>query len=134
MRSEDQEVKKKPPPYVVLDKYEARNQSEGDRLVIKRLQEEGADLSQKREVHHYLYLPSEDAAYQASRELRAEGYEVEQRRIPDVNPSPTNPWLVLATIEAVVDNHQTERATLRFTELASRHAGEYDGWEAAAEP
>ena len=40
-------MKKKPSPYVVLDKYHTADQREGDRLVIKRLQEEGADLYHK---------------------------------------------------------------------------------------
>jgi len=69
---------RKPAPYVVLDKYDRRNQRDGDLLVIKRLREEGADLSQKREVLHYLYLPSMDLANQAAQELRTEGYNVEQ--------------------------------------------------------
>jgi hypothetical protein len=81
-----------------------------------------------------LYLPSVDAASQAVRELRAEGYYVEERAAANAGQNPLNPWLVLAKTEAVIDHEHVEETTLRFTELAARHGGEYDGWEAASTP
>lgn len=120
--------------YEVLDRFDSRNPQDGDAIVVKKLREEGADLSQKREVLHYLYLPSVDAASRAAQELRSEGYSVEQRPSADADKNPPNPWLVLAKIVAVVNDTVVEETTLRFTELATRHGGEYDGWEAAIKP
>jgi hypothetical protein len=113
---------------------EPLDRTHADLLVIQRLESAGADLSQKREVLHYLYLPSLQAAGEVARELRAEGYEVEQRPAADAGNSPPNPWLVLAKMEDIVDGPHVEQATARMSSLAARYAGEYDGWEAAAEP
>jgi Regulator of ribonuclease activity B len=123
---------RKPDPHIVLDRHEG--QSEGDSLVVKHLRNEGVDLSKAREVLHYLYLPSEDVAAEAATELRTDGYNVELRLAANADKNPPNPWLVLAKVEAIVDDHSVEQTTFRFTELASRHGGEYDGWEAAAIP
>ncbi len=107
--------------------------AEGDRLVIQQLTRAGADLSRPREVLQYLYLPTEDAAEHARETLDAEGYSVEVRPSADAEEGPPNPWLVLARTETVVDEDMIDRARERFEQLAARHGGDYDGWEAAAD-
>jgi len=104
----------------------------GDRMVIDRLRQAGADLSRPREVIHYLYLPTQEAATAAADRLRNAGYTTEVR--PAAGPPGPNPWLALATIEQVVDSENIGAARALFTALAGDANGEYDGWEAAAEP
>jgi regulator of RNase E activity RraB len=107
--------------------------AEGDRLVIGELRRAGADLSRPREVLHYLYLPTEDAAKQARDTLRSEGYTAEVRPAADAETGVPNQWLALARIETVVDEAMIDRARERLELLAVEHGGEYDGWEAAAD-
>ena len=105
---------------------------EGDRVIVEQLRGMGADLSRPREVLHYLYLPSREAADAAGQSLAADGYAVDVR--PAAGPPGPNPWLCLATIEAVVSVDSAGSTRERFTSLATAHGGEYDGWEAAATP
>jgi regulator of RNase E activity RraB len=105
---------------------------EGDRLIVEQLRSMGADLSKPREVLHYLYLPSEEAARDIGSELEAQGYNVEVR--PGAGPPGPNPWLCLATIQAVVSVESANASTRSFMQLATTHGGEYDGWEAAGTP
>lgn len=105
---------------------------EGDRLIVAQLRGMGADLSKPREVLHYLYVPSREAADAAGRDLELRGYAVDVR--PAAGPTGPNPWLCLATIEDVVSVEWARAARESFTALASQHGGEYDGWEAAATP
>jgi Regulator of ribonuclease activity B len=100
----------------------------GDRLVLDQLRQAGADLSQPREVLHYLYAPTREDADALAAAVRAEGYEVEVRDSATGGP---RPWLVLATAHRVVAEETAEAATSRFSELAAEHGAEYDGWEAA---
>jgi regulator of RNase E activity RraB len=106
--------------------------AEGDRLIVEQLRSMGADLSKPREVLHYVYLPSQEAAQAAGSELQAKGYSVEVR--PAAGPPGPNPWLCLATIEEVVSVESATAATRSVTALAKQHGGEYDGWEAAGVP
>lgn len=102
---------------------------EADRLALRQLAGRGADLSRPRHVVHFLYFPSERQAQEAC-EAIGDAWNAE------IEP-PTDEvvqWCVRA------DGHRTlgpeTAAAFRawFTELAERHGGEYDGWEAAAKP
>jgi hypothetical protein len=105
---------------------------EGDRLIIEQLRGMSADLSKPREVLHYLYLPSREAAEAARDELTPLGYAVDVR--PAAGPPGPNPWLCLATTEAIVSVDSARASREAFTALATTHGGEYDGWEAAGTP
>jgi hypothetical protein len=105
---------------------------EGDRMIVDELRDLGANLSQPREVLHYLYLPTESAAAEASADLRSAGFTTQIR--PAAGPPGPNPWLVLATTEEVVSVESARSAREMFTALAAAHGGEYDGWEAGADP
>jgi hypothetical protein len=107
--------------------------AEGDRLVIAELGRAGADLSRPREVVHYLYLPSEDAAKHVRETLDGEGYSAEVRPSADADRGVPSAWLVLARVEAIVDEDMIDRARQRFELLAAEHHGVYDGWEAAVD-
>ena len=105
---------------------------EGDRLIVEQLRSIGADLSKPREVLHYLYLPTQEAADAARKELEPRGYAVEIR--PAAGPPGPNPFLCLATIEEVVSVESARKSREAFTAIAAAHDGEYDGWEAAGTP
>jgi hypothetical protein len=103
----------------------------GDLLVLAELQKNGANLSQPRDLVHYLYVPSQDAAEKAADELRGLGYTAEAKPAAGVQPDDSNPWLVLANFDAVVDQERVRWERARFDELAAKYRGDYDGWEAA---
>ena len=107
---------------------------EGDRMVLEQLFKASADLSQPREIIHYLYLPTKSSATVAAENLQLCGYTSKIGMAANANDNPPNPWLVLATIHGLA-NADTIRAARRiFEELAAKLDGEYDGWEAAARP
>ena len=103
----------------------------GDLMVLAQLEKSGADLTQPRDLVHYLYVPSQDAAEQAAAELRNLSYTAEAKLAAGVQPDDPNPWLVLANVDAVVDQERVRWERARFDELAVKYGGEYDGWEAA---
>jgi hypothetical protein len=119
-------------PYTFLGK--PKNPREGDRMILSRLTKLGAEMTKAREVRHYLYLPSQEAASSAAKTLRSEGYEAEERLAGNAASNPPNPWLVLAKIEGVVNDETVEQMRQVFETLASEYSGDYDGWEAAAKP
>ena len=106
--------------------------AEGDQLIVQRLRRLGVDVSQPREVVHFVYFPTEEDAEAAASELREDGYTVEVQPSADAETSPPNPWLALARKNAVVDEASVEVMRPRFEALAAARSGEYDGWEAAA--
>jgi Regulator of ribonuclease activity B len=110
------------------------SKTEADRAVMGQLRYLGADLDQPREVIHYLYLPSADASRKAAQALRLEGYAVEERPAGDAAKHPPNPFLVIATSETVLNPWAAQQFRQLFEQLASHFSGEYDGWEAAAQP
>ncbi len=105
---------------------------EGDAMIVDQLRRAGADLSQPRDVVHYLYLPFEEAASTASHRLREAGYTTEVRSA--AGPAGANPWLVVARKEEVLSLESARAARVAFTAIAATYGGEYDGWEAAASP
>lgn len=123
------EEEQPPPPEQVAHFNTA---DEGDRLILEELRSLGADLSKAREVLHYLYLPTEAAAAEASQEARHQGYTTEIR--PAAGPPGPNPWLVLATKDEILSVESARASREAFTALGTAHGGEYDGWEAGATP
>jgi Regulator of ribonuclease activity B len=105
----------------------------GDKQVLKQLRRLGANLSRPREVVHFVYFPTQVAAEQASHQLRGEGYMIDVRPAANAADNPPNPWLMEARNYAVVDESNVQAMRERFERLAEAGAGEYDGWEAAAD-
>jgi regulator of RNase E activity RraB len=110
------------------------SKEEADRAIMGQLRYLGADLDRPREVIHYLYLPSADASRKAAEALRQEGYSVEERPAADAAEQPPNPFLVLARSEIALNPWAVQQFRQLFEQLASHFSGEYDGWEAAAQP
>jgi len=116
----------------IVAKYETP--SEGDQLILKQLKTQGADLEKPREVLHYLYVPTQQASHEAAIKLRASGFEVTERASADAASNPPNPWLVLARKITLVNPQTVREMRFQFEKLAHETRGDYDGWEAAAQP
>jgi hypothetical protein len=103
----------------------------GDRLVLEELSAAGADLSQPREVVHYVHLPSREAAEAFAPMVVNQGFEPQIREpVPEAADDP-RPWTVAATSHMVVTEEGVALARRSFTELAAEYGGVYDGWDAA---
>jgi hypothetical protein len=103
--------------------------AEGDRLILDRLRELGADLSRPRHALQFLYFPDEAGARGAAETLAASGYEV------DVRPpgEGIEQWSAVAETQTVVDERWTDEMRPRMEAIAHANGGDYDGWEAAAD-
>jgi hypothetical protein len=100
-----------------------------DREVIYALAQAGADLSQPRDVRHYLYVPNEKIATFLGPRIEQIGYTVETK------PEAEGPrWLILISSLAMVTEEEIALSRKTFEGLAAKAGGEYDGWEAAAKP
>ncbi|HKV03611.1 MAG TPA: ribonuclease E inhibitor RraB [Candidatus Acidoferrales bacterium] len=108
--------------------------AQADQFILDQLKRLGAGMSQPREVIHYLYLPSGEAARQAAEALQSKGYRTEDKMAANANINRQNPYLVLAKNHIVASPQAVQELRRLFEELASFHNGEYDGWEAAAKP
>jgi hypothetical protein len=104
---------------------------ESDRLVLEQLVAAGADLSQPREVVHYVHLPSREAAEAFAPMVLNQGYEPQiHEPAPEAADDP-RPWTVAATAHGVVTEEAVATSRRSFTELAAEYGGVYDGWEAS---
>jgi Regulator of ribonuclease activity B len=112
--------RKKPPP----------SPPELDQLNLLHLRGRGADLTKPRHILHFLYFAAEEDAGRATSAIEAAGYDV-TLGAPDGN---ANRWSVRAETTRVVDESNVGAFRALFERVAAQHHGEYDGWEAAAEP
>jgi hypothetical protein len=103
----------------------------GDRQVIEQLTDAGADLSQPREVVHYVHLPSREAAEAFVPMVANLGFEPKIHEPGPESAADPRPWTVAATAHMVVSEDGVALARRSFTELAAEYGGAYDGWEAA---
>jgi hypothetical protein len=110
------------------------SERDGDREVLRNLAGYGSDLSKPHHTVHYLYFKSEASAQAAAAELRAAGYDkvrVERAPAPLLKRlfGPKE-FSCLAETHAVPSEEAVFETTDRLNELAARHGGHYDGWDA----
>ncbi len=105
--------------------------AEADRLMLRRLESLGANLTRPRHVLHFLYFADETHARSAAQAIDRAGYEVTVSS-PDDEAVPM--WSVRAEATRVVDATTVDAFRAWFEQVAAEHTGEYDGWEAAAQP
>lgn len=101
-----------------------------DQISLRQLRALGADLERPRHVLHFLYFDGERDAREAADAVRAAGYEATALP-PDGR---IEQWCVRAETTRVVNESTVQAFRAWFELVASDHAGEYDGWEAAAKP
>jgi hypothetical protein len=101
-----------------------------DRIILMQLRRLGAELTLPRHVVHYLYFGDEANARRAAEESSKAAWETSvnapSERIPQ--------WSVPVEATRVVDKTTVDASRAWFEQLADECSGEYDGWEAAAEP
>jgi hypothetical protein len=103
-----------------------------DIRVLGQLMDQGADLSKARHALYYLYFTRRDAAEAGAEQGRAAGYLCNVR---DPLPEYPGQWaLVCERPDAVLDPGGVIATENLFQGIADRLGGEFDGWEAAAEP
>jgi hypothetical protein len=111
--------RQKPPPGPELDL-----------LILRQLEGRGADLTRPRHLLQFLYFADEAAAKRASAAIESAGYDV---TLTDPDGDPAR-WSVRAEATRVIDHTTVSSYRARFEQIADEYGGEYDGWEAAAEP
>ena len=104
--------------------------ADADRALIDALINSGADLSKPRHVYFHLKFDGDKAAMAARADIlrldlaKAKDFSIEVATNGHVEPE--------ATI--VVDMPAISKISGELRQIAAKHGGEYDGWEASAKP
>lgn len=96
-----------------------------DKRVLELSSEVGSDNTEPHEISFWMYLPTEEKAYDLAKQLQAQKFEVE------VSPplEPYKDWLCLAYRTMVPDLDELEKIRKHLTKLVKQRDGRYDGWE-----
>ena len=108
---------------------EGETPDEHDLEILETLEEHGEGLSAAREIRIDLLFPDEESANAAEEELTELGYDVAGFEAAGEEEQ----WALRATRELRVDHDNVTGFRHRFEELAARHDGEFEGWEASAD-
>ncbi|MCI0365641.1 MAG: ribonuclease E inhibitor RraB [Phycisphaerales bacterium] len=111
---------------------------DGDRRVLAAMASYGADLRKPAHTIHYLYFKSKQGADSTAGELRAAGYQnVRVDRAPSTSMFKRlfgpKQYSCIAETHAVPSESAVFATSDRMNQLAARHGGNYDGWEASIE-
>ena len=101
----------------------------GDRATLRSLAEAGGDMSKPTHFIHHLYFPDEERSRAAAEEIADMGLDA-GGLAPE---APGEQWLVRAEHMQVPSLENVQRMTQALLQIAERHGGDYDGWEAAVE-
>jgi hypothetical protein len=100
--------------------------------LLGQLMAQGADLTKPRHALYFLYFTSGAVAKAAAKEGRTAGYECTVR---DPLPEYPGQWSVVCErSDAILSPDGVIGADNLFQGIADRLEGEFDGWEAAAQP
>lgn len=95
-----------------------------DLQVIEALQQEGDDGTASRQIDHWAYFPSRDAAEQFSRWVREQGYSLDASEADDEGRI-----CVHFSHEGTVELADISSHTIALQRRAGELGGGYDGWE-----
>jgi Regulator of ribonuclease activity B len=84
-----------------------------------------SEISEPRQVRHYLYFPTETSARDAAEVLKADGYSAHVRR-----SKAQDSWLLQLTAHTQLDENELSKTMTYLKSLAAAKGGEYDGWDA----
>ena len=101
-----------------------------NRRVCDALKRHGDRLLTPREIDHWSYFPSIEAADAYLEEVTAIGFQVRNR--PE-GEGPVLPFGVQVWRTDLPSYENIDNVTLPLFETAARHGGEYDGWESSVE-
>ncbi len=117
---------------------EERSQVDGikfrDLQIVGQLTQIGADLKAPRHTVFSLYFPAQATAMAGADAMRAEGFSVTVRPLPEdflaAHPEHLNPWRVTAERKdrALIPDFLREAVDLSGA-IADEFGGNYDGWE-----
>ena len=96
--------------------------AEADELVLGHLARLG-DAATPHEIHHFLYLPTPDAADVVARTLARDGWTTSVEESEGA-------WLVIAMRTRALTSKLVRDTRAQLARLAAEHEGVYDGWEA----
>lgn len=103
-----------------------------DLRVLEQLIKVGADLTRPRHVVYYLYFPSEHDARAALAGARQTGLHAAVHAPPNRNP---DRWpLICQRNDIILSPDFVRGIDDQLQALADQYNGDYDGWEAAAQP
>lgn len=105
-------------------RYRTLQSASPDGAVLSKLHQLDSDVSKPRPTNFYLYFPSRQNAELARIELLDSGFSVEIQK-----SAKGQDWLCLASKELVPGLTVLTSLRKRFSDLARRLGGEYDGWE-----
>ncbi len=100
-----------------------------DGAVLSLLHRIGADVSKLHRTNFYLYFRSRSSAELVGVELTASGFSV----VVDKSAGGYK-WLCLASKEMAPQARELSSLRNKFSDLAKKFDGEYDGWEAEMSP
>lgn len=103
---------------------------EADALALRQLESRGANMTKARHVVHFLLFGDEADARAASETILATSW----RGSVEAPTETRAEWAVRADDERIVSADTIASYRTWFEQIAARHHGEYDGWEAKAKP
>jgi hypothetical protein len=99
-----------------------------DRQTVDALTQNGADLQRKHHLRHYLYFPSADDA-------RAAAADTERNDLTaSISEADEGQWCLELSGPGYAGYSAVASDRGYFENVALKHNGDYDGWEAAVEP
>jgi hypothetical protein len=98
-----------------------------DLAILEQLMKLGADLSQPREVNHYLVFPQKKIASKVAGEY-GKNWKTE------IHKDENGRWSVRLSHLGVVTSDDFAEVRASLKRVAAALGGQYDGWEAAAKP
>jgi hypothetical protein len=103
------------------------DKEEAPDAAVDQFEKAGGDTSEPRPISYFLVLPSDDAARRAADDLSRHGFAVDAEYTAEFAEEGEG-WLVVEKVGTVADLAETEAL---LGDVAARHGGQYDGWEAA---
>ena len=114
-----------------LQKLRRQRNDSWDARLIDQLRKRGSDPFKPHDVDFFLAFPSQDAAEDLAKQLRAEGFDADVVDEPESGDLRFSLHLHKSLQLTVPDMQALSR---RLTEAATQRQGRYDGWSAKQVP
>ncbi len=114
--------------YLTVRRASAKQKEDWDERLVKNLRAQGGDPFRPYDVDFFFDLPDQASCEQLGSLLKARDFVVDYRKV-DADRGDRYTLHAFKALRISVPDMQA--LTVEFKELASRHAGRYDGWAAA---
>jgi regulator of RNase E activity RraB len=98
-----------------------------DEAILKRLKEQGLDLSKPHNIQFFISFPSQFTADKAAIRIKKSGFHV------SIITSEKWDWVCRATKKMVPELSEIQNFRTEFGHLIETYNGKYDGWKIAEE-